>query len=296
MSLLSEYIYVQCKKCKWAPITAFQCLRLNEVPFSQSINYRFISNSTVYKRTYAVRYATSRNKVKRRSVWINCSSDLKDSANSRPSASNFGYFLDHWPIYSHRRAEQFWKQNIIIMNNFCLKMFSTFPNTKLPIELILADVLSDQTDLRPLDLWYEKVVFLSEICFCKNSPAKRNAAFSILKKYTYLKCKIFISYNINLKASGFNQVILSLLMYARASRLYIWVSKLVCQGRQNREALQPFEADHFFSKFYKQTFPYFTIYIIDQYLKGLPFKLLYKKKKNPLAFTENFHSGSPLGY
>ena len=33
------------KKCKWAPITAFQCLRLNEVPFSQSINYRFISNS-----------------------------------------------------------------------------------------------------------------------------------------------------------------------------------------------------------------------------------------------------------
>ena len=56
------YIYLQCKKCKWAPITAFQCLRLNEVPFSQSINYRFISNSTVYKRTYAVS-----------SVWINCS-------------------------------------------------------------------------------------------------------------------------------------------------------------------------------------------------------------------------------
>ena len=128
------------------------------------------------------------------------------------------------------------------MNNFCLKMFSTFPNTKLPIELILADVLSDQTDLRPLDLRYEKV---SEIFFVK-IPQPSNAAFSILKKCTYLKCKIFISYDINLTASGFNQVILSLLMYARASRLYIWVSKLVCQGRQNREALQPFEADHFF--------------------------------------------------
>ena len=150
MSLLSEHIHVQCKKCKWAPITAFQCLRLNEVPFSQSINYRFISNSTVYKRTYAVS-----------SVWINCSSDLKDSANSRPSVSNFGYFLDHWLIYYHRRAEQFWKKNIIIMKNFCLKMFSTFPNTKLPIELmiILADVLSDQRDLRPLDLRYETGVF-----------------------------------------------------------------------------------------------------------------------------------------
>ena len=119
MNLLSEY--VQCKKCKWAPITAFQCLRLNEVPFSQSINYRFISNSTVYKRTYAVRYATSRNKVKRRSVWINCSSNLKDSANSRP----FRYIPDHWPIYSHRRAEQFWKQNIIIMNNFCFQLSQT---------------------------------------------------------------------------------------------------------------------------------------------------------------------------
>ena len=146
------------------------------------------------------------------------------------------------------------------MNNFCLKMFSTFPNTKLPIELILADVLSDQTDLRPLDLRYEKVVFYLKYFFVK-IPQPSNAAFFILKKYTYLKCKIFISYDINLTASGFNQVILSLLMYARASRLYIWVSKLVCQGRQNREALQPFEADHFSFKFYKQTFPYFPIYI-----------------------------------
>ena len=66
-------------------------------------------------------WETSRNNLKsillpkivltfqRFTVWINCSSDLKTFAYSRPSASNFkSFFLITWKFYSHSKAEQFW--------------------------------------------------------------------------------------------------------------------------------------------------------------------------------------------
>ena len=47
-------------------------------------------------------------------VQINCSSDLKNLANSRPLASNFrSFFSITRTIFSHSRSEQFWKQNTI---------------------------------------------------------------------------------------------------------------------------------------------------------------------------------------
>ena len=61
-------------------------------------------------------------------VWINCSSDLKIFANSRPSASNFKSFsrsLEHF--FSYRRSEQFWKQNtktqprVLLLSNFLFR-------------------------------------------------------------------------------------------------------------------------------------------------------------------------------
>ena len=42
-------------------------------------------------------------------VWINCFSDLKNFANSRPSASNFkSFFSIIRTIFSHSRSEEFW--------------------------------------------------------------------------------------------------------------------------------------------------------------------------------------------
>ena len=49
-------------------------------------------------------------------VWINCCSDLKNFANSRPSASNFKSFSRSLEqIFSHSRSEQFWKQNTSVL-------------------------------------------------------------------------------------------------------------------------------------------------------------------------------------
>ena len=59
------------------------------------------------------------------SVWINCSGDHKNFANSRPSASNFKSFT--WSLgqfFSHSRSEQFWKQkNITLLSVFRWEQF-----------------------------------------------------------------------------------------------------------------------------------------------------------------------------
>ena len=146
MSLLSKCIYLQCKKCKWAPITAFQCLRLNEVPFSQSINYRFISNSTVYKRTYAVS-----------SVWkiALVISKILQIQGLQPRILDI-FSITEINLFSQKgrtilETKYHYHEQRLFENVF------NFPKHKI---VILADVLRDKTDLRPLDLRYEKVVFI----------------------------------------------------------------------------------------------------------------------------------------
>ena len=45
-------------------------------------------------------------------VWINCSNDLKQFANSGPSAFK-SFSRSQEQFFSHSRSEQFWKQNTI---------------------------------------------------------------------------------------------------------------------------------------------------------------------------------------
>ena len=47
-------------------------------------------------------------------IWINCPGDLKNLANSRPSASNSKKFFSFTrTIFSPSRSEPFWKQNLL---------------------------------------------------------------------------------------------------------------------------------------------------------------------------------------
>ena len=92
----------------------FSCMFLNPNNFFQ-FEFLFVKNHQILE--------TSRNKLKKPfcyqklfwpfTIWINCSRDLKNFANSQPSASNFKSFSQSLEFFSHCRSEQFWQQNTI---------------------------------------------------------------------------------------------------------------------------------------------------------------------------------------
>ena len=80
--------------------------------------------------------------------WINCFSDLKKFANSRPSALNFKFFSTTKTICSHSRSEQFWQQNTIYsyfqiqdLICFCHQNFIILLNSHKPILIVHASAL-----------------------------------------------------------------------------------------------------------------------------------------------------------
>ena len=87
-------------------------------------------------------------------VWINCSSDLKDFANSQPSASNFKSFShDHKNIFFLTVGQ----------NNF---------GNKIPFFAIFSGGSKDQMTLnKPMFitvLWQAKATLIGVLCFLSN--------------------------------------------------------------------------------------------------------------------------------